>query len=145
MLNTPLLVLALALVLLPALYAFCSELLAPAARYPEAGYNQRLTALMVQQSLSVLGLLILVAAPFMMLFSTLSPVLYWLIVAPLWALQIPLFWLRVVDLRQAVRGVNWPGAKKRNSQLQRLLAVQILLALIAFAAGVEWTGSPQSA
>lgn len=145
MLNTSLLVLALALVLLPAIYAFSSELLAPAARYPEAGYNQRISALNVQQALSLPGLLILVAAPFLMDFGAQSMPLYWLLVISLWLLQIPLFWLRMVDLRQAARSINWIGAKKRNSQIQALLAAQIVLAVIAMLVGVEWTGSPQSA
>ncbi|MDX1399671.1 MAG: hypothetical protein R3204_14190 [Oceanospirillum sp.] len=145
MLNTSLLVLALALVLLPAIYAFFSELLAPAARYPEAGYNQRVSALSVQQALSLPGLVILVAAPFLMSFGAQSMAIYWLLVIALWLLQIPLFWLRMVDLRQATRSVNWAGAKKRNSQLQVLLAIQMLLGVIAMLVGVEWTGSPQSA
>ncbi len=145
MLNTLLLVLALALVLLPAVYAFFSELLAPAARYPEAGYNQRISALNVQQALSLPGLIILVAAPFLMDFSAQSMAIYWLLVISLWLLQIPLFWLRMVDLRQAAKSVNWGGAKKRNSQIQALMAAQIVLAVIAMLVGVEWTGSPQSA
>ncbi len=145
MLNTSLLVLALALVLLPAIYAFSSELLAPAARYPEAGYNQRISALNVQQALSLPGLLILVAAPFLMDFSVQSMAVYWLLVAGLWLLQVPLFWLRMVDLRQAARSVNWGGAKKRNRQIQILLAVQVAFAFFAMLVGVEWTSSVQSA
>ncbi|SEG49728.1 hypothetical protein [Oceanospirillum linum] len=145
MLNTSLFVLALALVLLPAIYAFFSELLAPAARYPEAGYSQRISALTIQQALSLPGLLILVLSPFLLTFSTPPTVVYWLLVAGLWLLQVPLFWLRMVDLRQAARSVNWAGAKKRNSQIQVLLVMQMLLGVVIMLTGVEWAGSLQSA
>ncbi len=145
MLNTSLFVLALALVLLPAIYAFFSELLAPAVRYPEAGYSQRISALTIQQALSLPGLLILVLSPFLLTFSTQPTVAYWLLVAGLWLLQVPLFWLRMVDLRQATRSVNWAGAKKRNSQIQVLLVIQMLLGALIILTGVEWAGSLQSA
>ena len=128
MLNTSLLVLALALILLPALYAVLSELLSPADRYPEAAYNQRITALMVQQALALPGLLYMVLAPFFMGFSPPHPLGYGFLVTLLWLLQIPLFWLRVVDLRQAVSSINWGGAKRRNRQLQFILRFQVLLA-----------------
>jgi len=145
MFNPSLLVLALALVLLPAIYAFLSELLAPASRHPEAGYNQRIASLKVQQWLALPGLVLLVLAPFMMNLNTQLMMVYWLLVAGLWLLQVPLFWLRMVDLSQAIRSINWAGAKKRSGQIQTLLVVQILLAVIALFVGVEWTGSPQSA
>jgi len=145
MLNTPLLVLALAFILLPALYAFSSELISPAARYLDAGFNQRLSALSVQQGLSVIGLIILGAGFFLTTLETLSPIIFWGLIIAIGVLQMPLFWLRNVDLRQAVKGINWPGAKKRNAQLQTLLLIQIILTLMAFAVGVEWTGSPQAA
>ncbi len=145
MLNTSLFVLALAFVLLPAIYAFFSELLAPAARYPEAGYRQRISALTIQQALSLPGLLIFVLAPFWLTFDLQSTVVYWLLVAGLCLLQVPLFWLRMVDLRQATRSVNWAGAKKRNSQIQVLLTVQMVLGIVILITGVEWTGSLQSA
>lgn len=144
MLTTSLLVLALALVLLPALYAFIAELLSPSAQYPEAGYHQRIGALRVQQALSLPGLVLILLLPFFSADSS-STLLYWVLSVLLWLVQIPLFWLRAVDLGQAVRSVNWVGAKKRNSQIQMLLLLQVLLALIAFGTGVEWTGSPQSA
>lgn len=143
--NTPLLVLALALVLLPALYAFFAELISPAARYPEAGYAQRLSALSVQQALSVTGVVILTAAPFLSPEGRGHSLIYWLLISPLCLLQVPQFWLRAVDLRQAVRGVHWAGAKKRNGQLQLFLLLQIVLAVLALLLAVEWTPDVQSA
>ncbi len=145
MLNTSLLVLALSLVLLPALYAFLSEILAPASRFPEAGYSQRISSLAVQQMLALPGLVILVLAPFLINLSAELMLAYGLLVAGLWILQLPMFWLRMVDLRQAVRSINWSGAKRRNGQIQVLLAAQIVLAVATMLVGVEWTGSPQSA
>lgn len=123
-------------VLVSALLVLALEFFHPALRSPDARFTFRAQALMLQQWLSLIS----IALAFVALYQYLPNTDWWLwaCLSLLLITLLPSFWLRKVDLMQAIRGVNWRGAQKRSQQLQLVLLVQSVLSLFLLMLGVNF-------
>lgn len=119
--------------LISSMLVFALELVSPARRHPEAGFALRAQALKLQQWLSLLMVLLALGVAFFYRF----PLSLWVWggLMLLLFLQLPSFWLRKVDLGQAIQSVHWRGAHRRSQQLQFLLLIQSLVALLLLVLG----------
>jgi hypothetical protein len=125
-----------ALLILPIL-VLLSGLIQPAVRNPEASYSLSLKQFALQQWLMLISLVLLAVVG--MLYLPDFSIGFWLCWGILLTVLAASFWVRAVDLAQAIRGIHWNGARKRSRHLKGLLWLQISASIGLIVTGLTFS------